>query len=169
MTLSHLDEAGRARMVDVGAKDVTARVAVAEGRVLMSAAAFDEVERGSARKGDVIGAAELAGVMAAKRTSELIPLCHQIALDRVTVVGELMPDWPGVRVVATVAATARTGVEMEALVAVSVGCLTVYDMVKAVDRDMRIEAIRVLEKSGGARGTWRASGPLDTSAREVVS
>lgn len=156
MTLTHLDDAGRPRMVDVGAKDVTARVATAEGRVMMSADAFALVEAGRSVKGDVVTTAELAAVMGAKRTTELIPLCHQIALDQVTVVAELMPDWPGVRIVATTSATARTGVEMEALVAVSVGCLTVFDMVKAADRGMRIEGIRVLEKTGGARGDWRA-------------
>jgi cyclic pyranopterin phosphate synthase len=101
--------------------------------------------------------AELAGVMGAKRTSELIPLCHPIALDRVSVELELVDEWPGVRVTATASATARTGVEMEALTAVSVACLTVYDMVKAVDREMRITAIRLLEKTGGVRGAWRAS------------
>ncbi len=162
MSLTHLDAEGRARMVGVGEKAVTGRVAVAEGRVMMSREAFEQVEAGAARKGDVLGTAELAGTMAAKRTSELIPLCHQVALDRAVVVAELVPEWPGVRIVATVQATARTGVEMEALVAVGVGCLTVFDMVKAVDREMRIEGIRVLEKSGGARGDWRAAGTTDT-------
>ncbi len=148
-------------MVNVGDKAVTARTAVAEGRVMMSREAFDLVAAGAARKGDVLGTAELAGTMAAKRTSELIPLCHQLALDRAAVVAELVPEWPGVRVLATVHATARTGVEMEALVAVGVACLTVFDMVKAVDREMRIEGIRVLEKNGGARGDWRATGTTD--------
>jgi cyclic pyranopterin phosphate synthase len=107
-------------------------------------------------KGDLLATSELAGVMAAKRTSELIPLCHPLALDQVTVEAELVEEWPGVRIVATATATARTGVEMEALTAVSVACLTVYDMIKSVDRGMRIGEIRLLEKSGGARGPWRA-------------
>ncbi len=166
MSLTHLDDAGRARMVDVGSKAVSARVAVAEGRVAMTREAFDAVVSGVAKKGDVISTAELAGTMAAKRTDELIPLCHQVALDRVTVVVELLPELPGVRVEATARATARTGVEMEALVAVSIGCLTVFDMVKAVDRAMRIEGIRVLEKTGGARGDWHAAGLQDSFAEE---
>jgi cyclic pyranopterin phosphate synthase len=155
--LSHLDSAGRARMVDVGEKAVTARRAVAEGRITMSQSAFEQVRDATVAKGDVLAIAEIAGVMAAKKTGELIPLCHPLALDRVQVELELVEAWPGVRVTATVAATARTGVEMEALTAVSVACLTVYDMVKAVDRDMRITAIRLLEKTGGTRGDWRAT------------
>lgn len=144
-------------MVDVGEKPITARRAVAEGRVTMSNAAFRQVRDTASPKGDVLAVAEVAGVMAAKKTGELIPLCHPLALDRVRVELELVEAWPGVRVTATVAATARTGVEMEALTAVSVACLTVYDMVKSVDRDMRISAIRLLEKTGGARGDWRAA------------
>jgi cyclic pyranopterin phosphate synthase len=158
MKLSHLDSAGRARMVDVGEKAVTARRAVAEGRVTMSRAAFEQVRDAAVAKGDVLAVAEVAGVMAAKQTGALIPLCHPLALDRVQVELELVEEWPGVRVTAIVAATARTGVEMEALTAVSVACLTVYDMVKAVDRDMRVTAIRLLEKTGGGRGDWRAAG-----------
>jgi len=142
VTLSHLDSSGRARMVDVGEKPVTARRAIAEGRVKMSKDAFRQVRMAAIAKGDVLAVAELAGVMGAKRTGDLIPLVE---------------EWPGIRVSATVAATARTGVEMEALTAVSVACLTVYDMVKAVDRDMRITGIRLLEKTGGARGDWRAA------------
>lgn len=161
MTLSHLDEAGRARMVDVGGKPVTARHATAIGRVLMSAEAMEQVEHATARKGDVLTVAEVAGVMAAKRTGDLIPLCHPVPLDRVEVRIVPVPEWPGVRVTATARATARTGVEMEALVAVTVACLTVYDMVKAVDRGARIEAVRVTEKAGGARGTWRADADDD--------
>ena len=157
MTLSHLDSSGRARMVDVSTKPVTARRAVAEGRVTMSIAAFGQVRAAAIAKGDVLAVAEVAGVMGAKRTGDLIPLCHPLPLDRVQVELELMEAWPGVRVTATVAATARTGVEMEALTAVSVACLTVYDMVKAVDREMRISAIRLIEKTGGARGDWRAA------------
>ena len=157
MTLSHLDRAGRARMVDVSDKPIAIRRAVAEGRVRMSAAAFAQVRDAAAAKGDVLAVAEVAGVMAAKRTGELIPLCHPLALDQVRVELELVAEWPGVRVTATVAARARTGVEMEALTAVSVGCLTVYDMIKAVDRGMTISAIRLLEKTGGTRGDWRAA------------
>lgn len=156
MTLTHLDAEGRARMVDVGHKPVTARRAVAEGRVIMTAEAFALVRDATAHKGDVLTVAEVAGVMGAKQTGALIPLCHPVPLDRVAVTVEPMAEWPGVRVVATATATARTGIEMEALVAVSVACLTVFDMVKAADRGARIEGIRVLEKSGGARGNWRA-------------
>ena len=168
MSLTHLDAAGRARMVDVGEKAVTVREAIAEGHVVMSREAFDAVTARAVGKGDVLVTAELAGTMAAKRTSELIPLCHQLPLDRVAVVCELRPEWPGVNVRATARATARTGVEMEALVAVSVGCLTVYDMVKAIDREMRIEGIRVLEKTGGASGDWRAA-VHDSSAKEAAT
>ena len=165
MTLSHVDRAGRARMVGVGEKAVTARQAMAEGRVTMSMSAFEQVRDAATPKGDVLTVAKVAGVMAAKKTSELIPLCHPLALDRVQVELELVAAWPGVRVTATVAATARTGVEMEALTAVSVACLTVYDMVKAVDREMRITAIRLLEKTGGARGDWCAANlPADKEA-----
>lgn len=144
-------------MVDVGDKAVTARRAVAEGRVLMSAEALQLVRTAAVAKGDVIAVAALAGTMAAKRTSDLIPLCHPLPLDRVQVDLELDDSGPGIRVMATAAATARTGVEMEALTAVAVACLTVYDMVKSVDRGMRIEGIHLLEKTGGARGDWRAS------------
>lgn len=167
MSLTHLDGAGRARMVDVGEKPVTARRAVAEGRVVMSDEAFAMVRNASVEKGDVIAVAELAGVMGAKRTSELIPLCHPVPLDRIAVTVELHDAWPGVRVVAEAAATAKTGIEMEALVAVSVACLTVYDMVKAVDRGMRIEGIRLLEKSGGQRGDWLATDQQDSNAMEA--
>ena len=155
MTLTHLDASGRARMVDVGDKPVTARRAVATGEVHMSAEAFARVLDAHAAKGDVIAVAEVAGVMAAKRTDELVPLCHPVPLDRVDVTVEPVEDWPGVRVTATTRAEARTGVEMEALVAVSIACCTVYDMVKSADRGARITGIRVLEKSGGARGDWR--------------
>ena len=156
MNLSHLDAAGRARMVDVGGKAVTERMAVAAGEVRMSAEAFALVLDAARAKGDVLTTAELAGVMAAKRTSELVPLCHPVPLDRIAVEVVPVEEWPGVRVTATARATARTGVEMEAIVAVSVACCTVYDMVKSADRGARITEIRVLEKSGGARGDWRA-------------
>ncbi|HSE67005.1 MAG TPA: cyclic pyranopterin monophosphate synthase MoaC [Gemmatimonadales bacterium] len=153
--LSHVDERGRARMVDVAGKPETARSATAEGAVRMSREAFEMVRDQAVAKGDVLGIAEVAGVMAAKRTGELIPLCHPLPLDVVTV--EAVPEegLPGIRITATVRATGRTGVEMEALTAVSVACLTVYDMVKAVDRSMEIGPVRLLEKTGGTRGDWR--------------
>ncbi len=133
---------------------------------MMSRAAFEQVRAVAVVKGDVLAVAEIAGVMAAKRTAELIPLCHPLPLDRVQVELELIDEWPGVQVTATVAATGRTGIEMEALTAVSVACLTVYDMVKAVDRGMQITGIRLLEKTGGARGDWRAA---NSQAEEVRS
>ena len=159
MSLSHVDEAGRARMVDVGGKPETERTAVAEGQVRMSREAFDQVAANAVAKGDVLAVSEVAGVMAAKRTGELIPLCHPLGLDVVTVEARLTPELPGVRVVATAKVTGRTGVEMEALTAVSVTCLTVYDMVKAIDREMDIEGIRLTSKTGGTRGDWRRSEP----------
>jgi len=154
VTLSHLDESGRARMVDVSGKPVSERTAVAEGRVRMSREAYELVASHAVAKGDVLAVAEVAGVMAAKRTGELIPLCHPLGLDLVTVEARLEPGLPGVRLTATARVTGRTGVEMEALTAVSVGCLTVYDMVKAVDREMVIEDVRLLSKTGGTRGDW---------------
>ncbi len=166
MSLSHVDAAGRARMVDVTQKPVTQRLAIAEGRVSMSEEAFALVRDAAVAKGDVLAVAEIAGVMGAKRTSDLIPLCHPVALDRISVAAELVPEWPGVRIVATAAATARTGIEMEALVAVSVACLTVYDMVKAVDRQMRIEGIRLTTKTGGTRGDWHAPDVRDSNTEE---
>lgn len=156
MTLSHLDAAGRARMVDVGEKPVSVRTAVAVGVVRMSREAFDLVRDNELGKGDVVATAELAGVMAGKRTSELVPLCHQVPLDRIEVVVAERPELPGLEVTATVRATARTGVEMEALVATSVACCTVYDMVKSVDRSAVIESVRVINKTGGTRGDWSA-------------
>jgi cyclic pyranopterin monophosphate synthase len=159
VTLSHLDESGRARMVDVGNKPETRRTAVAAGQVRMSREAYDLVAAHAVAKGDVLAVAEVAGVMAAKRTGELIPLCHPLGLDVVRVEARLAPDLPGVRLSATASVTGRTGVEMEALTAVGVGCLTVYDMVKAVDREMVIEGIRLISKTGGTRGDWRRSDP----------
>jgi cyclic pyranopterin phosphate synthase len=159
MKLSHVDEGGRARMVDVGGKPETERTAVAEGTVRMSREAYDQVAAHAIAKGDVLTVAEVAGVMAAKRTGELIPLCHPLGLDLVSVVGQLAPEIPGVRVTATVKVTGRTGVEMEALTAVSVASLTVYDMVKAIDREMVIEGVRLISKTGGTRGDWRRSDP----------
>jgi cyclic pyranopterin phosphate synthase len=142
-------------MVDVAGKPATERTAIAEGTIRMSHEAFELIERRAAPKGEVLAAAELAGVAAAKRTAELIPLCHPLPLDHVLVEAILEPALPGVRVRATARAVARTGVEMEALTAVSVALLTVYDMVKAADRAMEISAIRLLAKSGGKSGTWQ--------------
>ena len=155
MTPSHLDSAGRPRMVNVGQKRITERRAVAEGVIRMSQEALEEIERNAGPKGDVLTTAELAGVMAAKRTAELIPLCHPLPLDQVTVEALIDASLPGVRVRATTSTAARTGVEMEALTAVSVALLTVYDMVKAMDRSMELGNIRLLEKAGGKSGTWR--------------
>ncbi|HZR61140.1 MAG TPA: cyclic pyranopterin monophosphate synthase MoaC [Xanthobacteraceae bacterium] len=154
--LTHLSAGGDARMVDVSAKPATERVAVAEGRVRMRAQTLKLVQSGNAKKGDVLGAARIAGIMAAKRTHELIPLCHPLALTQVKL--ELKPDakLPGIAVRAEVRVTGQTGVEMEALTAVSVACLTIYDMVKAVERGMRIEGIRLIEKRGGKSGHYRA-------------
>jgi cyclic pyranopterin phosphate synthase len=154
--LTHIGRGGEARMVDVSEKAATARVAVAEGRVVMSAATLDLVLAGNAKKGDVLGAARVAGIMAAKKTHELIPLCHPLALSKVEL--DIAPDrrLPGLVVRATCKLTGQTGVEMEALTAVSVACLTIYDMVKAVERGMRIEGIRLVEKRGGKSGTYRA-------------
>jgi len=155
MKLSHIDAAGRARMVDVGDKPITARAAVAEGEIRMSAVAYRLVAEQAAAKGDVLGVSEVAGTLAAKRTAELIPLCHPVGVDHVAVESELDDELPGVRVRATVRAVGRTGVEMEALTAVSVALLTVYDMVKAADRGMEILGVRLVEKTGGSRGDWR--------------
>ena len=143
-------------MVDVSAKPATERLAVAEGRVVMSRATLELIESGNAKKGDVLGTARIAGIMAAKRTSDLIPLCHPIALTSVTV--EIAPDAAGLRVRASAKTKGATGVEMEALTAVSVACLTIYDMAKAVDREMRIDGVRLLEKRGGKSGHFRAGG-----------
>lgn len=143
-------------MVDVGQKPVTAREAVAEGRVTMSAEAFALVRDNAVAKGDVLGVARLAGIAGAKRASDLVPLCHPIALDFAEVEAEADASLPGVRIRARVRATARTGVEMETLAAVAAACLAVYDMVKAVDRAMRIEGIRLVSKTGGTRGDWTA-------------
>jgi len=147
--LSHLGKGGEARMVDVSAKAATERVAVAEGRVMMAAKTLDLVLAGNAKKGDVVGAARIAGIMAAKRTHELIPLCHPLPVSKIAV--DIEPDraLPGLRVRATVKVTGRTGVEMEALTAVAVACLTIYDMVKAVERGIRIEGIPLVEKKAG--------------------
>lgn len=159
MTLSHVGPDGSARMVDVGDKAITPRFARAEGAVRMSRAAFELVQANAVDKGDVLAVARIAGIQAAKRTAELIPLCHPLALDLVEVDPTVDPALPGVRVVASVRTSGRTGVEMEALAAVSVACLTVYDMVKAADRGMVIEAIRLIHKSGGRSGEFSAAEP----------
>jgi cyclic pyranopterin phosphate synthase len=154
--LTHIDAKGEARMVDVSAKAATERMAVAEGRVVMSQATLALILSGNAKKGDVLGTARVAGIMAAKRTSELIPLCHPLALSKVTL--DIAPDrnLPGCIVRAAVKVTGPTGVEMEALTAVSVACLTIYDMIKAVERGVRIEGIHLIEKKGGKSGHYRS-------------
>ncbi|KIU42906.1 molybdenum cofactor biosynthesis protein MoaC [Bradyrhizobium elkanii] len=154
--LTHIDAKGDARMVDVSAKPATERTAVAEGRVLMSKATLVLIEQGQAKKGDVLATARIAGIMAAKRTSELIPLCHPLALAKVTVDIATDAKLPGGIVRASVKVTGPTGVEMEALTAVSVACLTIYDMIKAVERGVRIDAIHLVEKIGGKSGHYRA-------------
>ena len=152
--LTHVDAAGAARMVDVGGKTPTAREAVATGRITMSAEAARAIAEGSAKKGDVIAVARVAGIMAAKRTSDLIPLCHPLQLTKITL--DLDVDDSGVTATATVATDGKTGVEMEALTAVGVALLTVYDMAKAIDKAMEIDGIRLLEKRGGKSGDWSA-------------
>ncbi|UQD69057.1 cyclic pyranopterin monophosphate synthase MoaC [Bradyrhizobium japonicum] len=154
--LTHIGASGEARMVDVSDKPATERLAVAEGHVVMTKATLDLIVSGNAKKGDVLGTARIAGIMAAKRTSELIPLCHPIALSKVTVDIEPDPKLPGCLVRASVKVTGPTGVEMEALTAVSVACLTIYDMIKAVERGVRIEGIHLVEKLGGKSGHYRA-------------
>jgi cyclic pyranopterin phosphate synthase len=150
--LSHLDETGRARMVDVGHKPVTERMAVAKGEVHMRPETLALIQAGALKKGDVLTVAQLAGVMAAKRTAELIPLCHPLPINQVLVKMDLDEHLPGVVITATVRTTAKTGVEMEALTAVSVAALTVFDMAKAAEKTMRIENLRVVEKRGGRSG-----------------
>ena len=157
--LTHLDAAGAANMVDVSDKAVTDRAALAEGCVVMRPETVRLIREGDAKKGDVLGTARLAGIMAAKRTHELIPLCHPLLLTKIRLDCALDDALPGVRVTAEVKIAGQTGVEMEALTAVSVACLTVYDMVKAADRDMRIEAVRLLRKSGGRSGVYEAEAP----------
>ena len=154
--LTHIDAKGEARMVDVSDKPATERIAVAEGVIVMSPATLEMIASGNAKKGDVLGTARIAGIMAAKKTSDLIPLCHPLALAKVTLDIDLDAALPGCRVRATVKVTGPTGVEMEALTAVSVACLTIYDMVKAVERSARIDGIRLIEKSGGKSVDFRA-------------
>jgi cyclic pyranopterin monophosphate synthase len=157
--LTHLNERGEARMVDVTAKAVTSRTAKASGAVIMSPATLDLILSGSLVKGDVASVARIAGIMAAKRTHELIPLCHPLQLGNISV--DVTPDaaLPGLRVTARAKLDGKTGVEMEALTAVAVACLTIYDMAKAADRGMRISDIRLEEKSGGRTGSWQAGAP----------
>jgi cyclic pyranopterin monophosphate synthase len=153
--LSHLSARGEARMVDVSAKAATERVAVAEGRVIMAPKTLALVRKGDAKKGDVLGTARIAGIQAAKRTHELIPLCHPLPIAQVEIELLADADLPGIVVRARVKVAGKTGVEMEALTAVAVACLTIYDMVKAVERGMRIEGIRLVEKRGGRSGHYR--------------
>ncbi len=153
--LTHLDETGAARMVDVAGKAVTVREAVATGRITMSAEAAAAIRAGAVKKGDVLATARIAGIMAAKRTAELIPLCHPLPLTKVTI--DLAPDETGVTVTATAATEAQTGVEMEALTAASVALLTLYDMAKALDKAMVLGEIRLLSKKGGKSGDWTAA------------
>ena len=155
--LSHFDSKGQAHMVDVSAKGATARVAVAEGFVVLLPATLDHVTAGTAKKGDVLAVARLAGIMAAKRTADLIPLCHPLALTKVALDLVTDPALPGIRITATVGTTGQTGVEMEALTAVSVAALTVYDMLKAVEKGMTIGGIRLIRKEGGKSGTYEAA------------
>ena len=154
--LTHLGRRGEARMVDVSAKQSTERLATAEGRVVMTTATLALVLAGDTKKGDVLGAARIAGIMAAKKTHELIPLCHPLPIAKVEIKIEADKQLPGLVVRSTVKVTGATGVEMEALTAVCVACLTIYDMAKAVERGMRIEGIRLLEKRGGKSGHFRA-------------
>jgi cyclic pyranopterin phosphate synthase len=151
-SLTHLDETGRVHMVDVGQKEDTHRIAIARGEVRMKPETLALIQQGALKKGDVLSVAQIAGIMAAKHTSELIPLCHPLALTQIEVRCELAPDLPGVAITASVQTIGKTGVEMEALTAVSVAALTIYDMAKAVDRGMTIQAIRLVEKHGGRSG-----------------
>lgn len=153
--LTHLDAAGHARMVDVSDKDVTVREATAEGRIVMGREALQTVRGGKAAKGDVLAVARVAGIMAAKRTAEIIPLCHPLQLSACTV--DFSYEDTGIRAQATVRIGGKTGVEMEALTAVSAALLTIYDMVKAIDKSMTIEGVRLLAKSGGRSGDWQAA------------
>jgi cyclic pyranopterin monophosphate synthase len=152
--LTHIDDTGAAVMVDVSGKAVTSRTAIAEGHVVMQPATLDLIRSGGAKKGDVLGVARIAGIMAAKKTHELIPLCHPLLLTKVTLDLAFDDALPGIRITATVRVGGQTGVEMEALTAVSVACLTIYDMAKAADKAMRIGGIQLLEKTGGKSGDY---------------
>ncbi len=153
--LTHFDEHGRAHMVDVGAKGESERHAIAEGRILMQGDTLERIRSGGHKKGDVLGVARIAGIMAAKKTGELVPLCHPLALTAVSVEFDHEESPPAIRCTATVSTRGRTGVEMEALTAVEIALLTVYDMCKSVDRGMTLEGIRLMEKSGGKSGLWK--------------
>ena len=157
MALTHFDAKGDAHMVDVSNKPVTARIAIAENHIKMQRETFDIITEGRAKKGDVLGVARLAGIMAAKRTSDLIPLCHPLPITKVSIDLEPDADLPGIRITATVKTTGQTGVEMEALTAASVAALTVYDMSKAVDKSMEISGLRVVLKDGGKSGRYDAT------------
>ncbi len=163
--LTHIGASGEAHMVDVGDKEVTRREATAEGCVTMASGTLAAILAGNAKKGDVLGTARIAGIMAAKKTHELVPLCHPLLIEKVTV--DIVADeaLPGLRIEATVRVTGRTGVEMEALTAVSVACLTVYDMAKAMDRAMEIGPVRLAAKSGGRSGDWRRPAPARSMTR----
>lgn len=163
--LTHLDEEGRARMVDVAEKDVTDRTAVAEGRIRMSPEALEAIQEGRSPKGDVLQVAEVAGIMAGKRTGELVPLCHILPATSITVELEADAELPGVRARAIARISGQTGVEMEALTAVSVALLTVYDMIKSMDRGMSLERVRLVRKEGGRSGTW-TDPPTGDSGRD---
>ena len=165
--LTHTDATGRARMVDVSAKEATERTARAEGSIAMSAAALDAIQANAIAKGDVIATARIAGIMAAKRTSSLIPLCHPLALTDAGVDVEIDRSVPGLRVSAWATTRASTGVEMEALTAVSVALLTIYDMAKAIDRTMVISAIRLVEKRGGKSGDWKRPADPESDGRKT--
>lgn len=153
--LTHLDEQGQAQMVDVSTKDVTVRVAIAQGTITMQPATLTAIRTGNAPKGDVLGTARLAGIMAAKQTSNLIPLCHPLPLKKIEVTVDPDPELPGYRIQATVKTKSETGVEMEALTAVSVAALTLYDMAKALEKSMKISDIQLVEKIGGKSGHWQ--------------
>ncbi len=154
--LTHLNERGEARMVDVSEKDVTSRTAIAEGFVSMAPETLSLIEKGEAKKGDVLATARIAGIMAAKRTHDLIPLCHPLPITKATVDFEVSKNPVGIHVIGEVKVTGKTGVEMEALTAVSIACLTIYDMLKAADKAMRFDGIRLVEKTGGRSGNYRA-------------
>ncbi len=154
--LTHINETGEAHMVDVGDKETTSRIAIAEGQVKMQSETMDMIRSGNAKKGDVIATARIAGIMAAKKTPDLIPLCHPIEISKITLDIQLDSSLPGYTVRATTKVEGRTGVEMEALTACSVACLTIYDMAKAVDRGMEIGPVKLVEKSGGKSGHWKA-------------
>lgn len=162
-TLTHMDAEGNAVMVDVGEKEITHRAAVAHGFISMNDAAFAAVRDGSAKKGDVLGVAQIAGIMAAKRTADLIPLCHRLNLTNCTVTFQLLPDRRAIEAVCRVACDGKTGVEMEALTGCSTALLTIYDMLKALDKRMKIESVHLLEKHGGQSGDFRFEADGETT------